>query len=142
MANSSGSSVMSIFFGSFRWRRRGDRACAPFDGSNANRSLSSFEKCRGTARRRTEHPQGDLTMDAKPNELKNELKKGLDLLRTLRDEVRVRLHLTGMELKEQWNKLEPYVADVEKAAGNVSEASRAKVAEAVKKLQEFRASLR
>ncbi len=81
-------------------------------------------------------------MDAKPNELKNELKKGLDLLRTLRDEVRVRLHLTGMELKEQWNKLEPYVADVEKAAGNVSEASRAKVAEAVKKLQEFRASLR
>ncbi len=81
-------------------------------------------------------------MEANATELKKELKKGLDLLRTLRDEVRVKLHLAGMDLKERWNKLEPYVIDVEKAAENVSEASRAKVAEAVKKLQEFRASLR
>jgi len=76
------------------------------------------------------------------NELKNELKKGLSQLQTLRDEVRVRLHLASMDLKDQWNKqLEPHLADVEKKASDVSEASRSLINEAVKKLEKFRASL-
>ena len=74
-------------------------------------------------------------------ELKKELEKNLNLLHTLRDEVRVRLHLAGMDLKEQWNKLEPHLEDVEKRAGEISEASRAVVAEAVKKLEKLRSKL-
>jgi hypothetical protein len=76
------------------------------------------------------------------NELKDELKKGLSQLQTLRDEVRVRLHLATMDLKDQWNKqLEPHLADVEKKASEATEASRNLINEAVKKLQMFRASL-
>jgi len=74
------------------------------------------------------------------NDLKNELKKGLSQLQTLRDEVRVRLHLANMDLKDQWNKLEPHLADVEKKAADATEASRNLIDEAVKKLEKFRAS--
>ena len=75
-------------------------------------------------------------------ELKKELEKNLTLLQTLRDEVRVRLHLAGMDLKEQWNKLEPHLEDVEKKAGELTEDARAAVGDAVKKLQKLRESLR
>jgi hypothetical protein len=75
------------------------------------------------------------------NDLKIELKKGLSQLQTLRDEVRVRLHLANMDLKDQWNKLEPHLADVEKKAADATEASRNLISEAVKKLEKFRSSL-
>jgi predicted nucleic acid-binding Zn-ribbon protein len=75
------------------------------------------------------------------NDLKNELKKGLSQLQTLRDEVRVKLHLANMDLKDQWNKLEPHLADVEKKAADATEASRSLINEAVKKLEKFRSSL-
>ena len=75
------------------------------------------------------------------SELKNELKKGLSHLQTLRDEVLVRLHLASMDLKDQWNKLEPHLADVEKKAVDASEASRTLIHDAVKKLEKFRDSL-
>jgi predicted nucleic acid-binding Zn-ribbon protein len=73
--------------------------------------------------------------------LKSDLKKSLSELQRLRDEIRVRLHLAGMDLKDQWNKLEPHLADVERKAADVSEASRTLLDEAVKKLEKFRASL-
>ena len=75
------------------------------------------------------------------NELKNELKKSLSQLQTLRDEVRVRLHLASMELKDQWNKLEPHLADVERKAEEATEASRNLINDAVKRLEKIRASL-
>src|SRR5690242_18488205 len=82
-----------------------------------------------------------LIMSNTSNELKNELKKSLGLLRTLRDEVRVKLHLGGMDVKEQWKKLEPHLEEVEKKAEDLTEASRAAVTEAVKRLQKVRSSL-
>jgi hypothetical protein len=79
--------------------------------------------------------------DAKA-ELKKELEKGLTRLQSLRDEVRVRLHLAGMDLKDQWNKLEPHLEDVEKKAEEASDEAKTLLAEAVKKLEKLRASLR
>jgi predicted nucleic acid-binding Zn-ribbon protein len=76
------------------------------------------------------------------NDLKTELKKGLSQLQTLRDQVRMRLHLANMDLKDQWNKLEPHLADVEKKAADASEASRNLLNEAVKKLEKFHSSLK
>jgi hypothetical protein len=69
-------------------------------------------------------------------------KKNLWRLQALRDQLRVRLHLATTSLKDQWKKLEPRLGDVEKIAGQLSTASRAKVAEAVKKLIKLRQSLR
>jgi hypothetical protein len=81
-------------------------------------------------------------MSEATKELKGDLQKGLAELATLRDEVRVRLHLAGMDLKDQWNKLEPRVAEVEKkAAAEVSEVSRAALTDVIKKLIKLRASI-
>jgi CBS domain-containing protein len=74
-------------------------------------------------------------------ELKKELKKSVELLRTLRDEVRVRLHLGSLDLRNQWKKLEPHLGDVEKKAEELTETSRAAVADALKRLEHFRSSL-
>jgi CBS domain-containing protein len=81
------------------------------------------------------------TVSEEVAELKNELRKNLERLQSLRDEVRVRLHLGSLELKDQWRKLEPQLGDVEKKAEELTEASRAAILDAVKRLETFRSSL-
>src|SRR5262249_5566742 len=75
------------------------------------------------------------------SELKNEIQKGLDLIRTMRDEVRVRIHLAGMDAKDEWRKLEPHIAEVERTAGELTAAARGAVSEAVRRLAKLRSSL-
>ncbi|AUX25292.1 hypothetical protein SOCEGT47_058360 [Sorangium cellulosum] len=79
---------------------------------------------------------GNMTSD-----LKSDLQKSLEALQTLRDEIRVRLHLAGMEAKDAWGKLEPTLLDAEKLAEDVSETSRNALRDIVEKVKEFRASL-
>ena len=43
---------------------------------------------------------------------RSELRHNLSLLRTLRDEIRLDLHLAGMEAHEEWTRLEPCIAEV------------------------------
>lgn len=74
-------------------------------------------------------------------ELKTEIEKSLGLLQTLRDELRVKLHLAGMDVKDEWNKLEPKLEEIEKSAENASEASLRSVTEAIKKLEKLLGSL-
>jgi len=81
-------------------------------------------------------------MNDTSTELKAEVKKNLASLQALRDEVRVKIHLAGMNLKDQWRKLEPRLDEVEKAAHDISEASRAALKEAVKRLEQLRDSIR
>ena len=49
------------------------------------------------------------------------VKEGREQLKVLRDEIRVKLHLAGMDAKDQWAKLEPEIehalASAENAAG-------------------------
>jgi hypothetical protein len=80
-------------------------------------------------------------MSQTTDELKKEIQKSLGLMRTLRDEVRVKLHLAGMDAKQEWQKLEPHLAEVERAADELSEATRTAVSEAVKRLSKLRSSL-
>ena len=75
-------------------------------------------------------------------DLKNEMKKGVDLLKTLRDEIKVKLHLAGMDAKDQWAKLEPELSKVELAAEHATHASKKLVDEALTKLKSLRDSLR
>jgi uncharacterized protein YhaN len=75
-------------------------------------------------------------------ELKTELKKGLGRLQTLRDEVKVKIHLASMSLKDQWKKMEPRLEEVEKAAQDISETSRTALADALKRLEKLRDALR
>ncbi len=75
-------------------------------------------------------------------ELKKELEKSLLLLQTLRDEVRVKLHLAGMDAKDKWSEIESQLVAAEHAAAAATtEATRVTVDEAIKKLQNFRSLL-
>jgi uncharacterized protein YhaN len=80
-------------------------------------------------------------MSQTTTELKNEIEKSLDLMRTLRDEVRVKLHLAGMDAKDEWKKLEPHLTEVERTADKFTEATRAAVSDAVKRLSKLRSLL-
>ncbi len=75
-------------------------------------------------------------------DLKGEMKKGVDLLRTLRDEIKVKVHLAGMDVKDQWAKLEPELFKVERAAEQATESSKKLMDEALSRLKSLRDSLR
>jgi hypothetical protein len=74
--------------------------------------------------------------------LKSQLKRNLEQLQALRDEVRVKVHLAGMDLRDEWTKLEPRLADAEeKAIADISEASRHALTELIQKLEKLRSRL-
>jgi len=81
-------------------------------------------------------------MSQTTDELKKEIHKSLGLMRTLRDEVKMKLHLAGMDAKEEWRKLEPHLTEVERAADELTEATRTAASEAVKRLSNLRASIK
>lgn len=56
------------------------------------------------------------------NNLRNTFDSGLQELKTLRDEIRLKLHLAGQEARERWEKyLEPYVEKLERQVKDASE---------------------
>lgn len=73
--------------------------------------------------------------------MKSEMQKNLDLMLTLRDEIRVRLHLAGMEAKDEWNKLEPKLIEIEKIAHDFTETTATAISDAVFRLKALRTSL-
>ena len=77
------------------------------------------------------------------NDVKNELSKSLERLATLRDEVKVRLHLAELDAKQEWDeKLEPLIIELPGKAGQLGETSREKVHELVAKVESFSSKLR
>jgi hypothetical protein len=82
-------------------------------------------------------------MNQTTRDLKAELDKSAALLRKLRDEVRVQLHLGGLEAKEEWRRLEPRLeAVLERTTKEVSDASRIAVTEITGAVRKLRESLR
>jgi DNA-binding transcriptional regulator GbsR (MarR family) len=77
-------------------------------------------------------------MSQTTTDLKKEIDKSLELMRTLRDEVRVKLHLAGMDAKDEWRKLEPRLDEVERAAAAATEATKVAVTDAVKAVSKLR----
>lgn len=80
-------------------------------------------------------------MSQSTDDLKADIEKGLAQMQTLRDEVRVRLHLAGMDAKDEWNKLEPKLAEVERAAETLTDATQRAINDAVKSLARLRDKL-
>ncbi len=66
-------------------------------------------------------------------------------LQTLRDEIRVRVHLAGMDAKDSWSELEPRLSALEaqakEASGNAAHALRQTAAELATALKNLRARL-
>ena len=79
------------------------------------------------------------------DEIKSEITKTVGLLRTLRDETKLKIHLANMDLKKTWDELQPKLAEAEqtgaRAAEHASEATLEAIKSTVKKLQDVAKSL-
>ncbi len=71
-------------------------------------------------------------------DIKQDLKAFQQDVRALRDEVRLKLHLAGMDLKEEWEHLEP---QIDRAINNAAHVSGEAVADLKRRLTEFRKRL-
>ena len=84
-------------------------------------------------------------MSQTTKDLKLEVKKSISLLYTLRDEVKLKMHLAGMDAKDEWRKLEPRIlkieTEIDHAAEDASESTQEAVEDIVKRLQKIRAQL-
>ena len=80
-------------------------------------------------------------MEPTMRDFKREMQESLAQLRTLRDEIRVRLHLAGMDAKDAWKKMEPALDEADRLAGEATEASRVAIDKLVKGVKAFGASL-
>ena len=63
-------------------------------------------------------------------------------LRTIRDEIRVRLHLASAEAKEAWNNLEPTLGEIEQKMGQMTDETKAKAQELLKRFSQLRDRLK
>jgi hypothetical protein len=75
--------------------------------------------------------------------IKAEVEKNLEKLETLRDEVKLHLHLATLDAKREWDdKLAPHIVEIERSAKEITESSRSLLSELVKRMEDFLARLR
>jgi len=74
----------------------------------------------------------------KPQEHKYDLKAFQQDVRAVRDEVKLKLHLAGMDLKQEWESLEP---QLDKVVNSAAVVSGELVGDVKKRLHEFKARL-
>lgn len=83
------------------------------------------------------------------NVLRDDAKKTWEKLQTLRDEVRLKIHLAGMDAKDEWNRLEQKMPELESQVGRTAEdlgevtrsALETSISDAIRRLEKVRASL-
>jgi hypothetical protein len=75
-------------------------------------------------------------------DLEEQVAKRIEELKTLRDEIRVDLHLASMDLKDEWQKIERKLPDPEKAVDRLKEATADALDVLSTELRKFQARLR
>lgn len=70
------------------------------------------------------------------------ISEGLNHLRALRDDIRVRIHLGSMDAKDAWTSLEPQIDHVEQLAKDASHTASVALREALERVRAFSASLK
>jgi hypothetical protein len=76
----------------------------------------------------------------KTESMKESLQGALAELETLRDEIRVNLHLAGMDLRDEWKSLEKRLPD-RKAAERFKDATKEAVESLTREVREFKRRL-
>lgn len=72
------------------------------------------------------------------SELRHEVNRTYDEILRLRDEVRVRLHLAAMDIRDEWDSIQPRFAEAERLAREASEASRAALRSFAEEIRKIR----
>lgn len=70
------------------------------------------------------------------------IKQRLEHLRTLRDEIRLNLHLAGMEARTRWEDLEPMARDAELLSAAAHQLELEQLDAVLERLRAFREDLR
>jgi hypothetical protein len=86
-------------------------------------------------------PKVSAPMSHTTTELKHDIEKTLSLMRTLRDEIRTKVHLAGIETKDEWNTLQPELVELERTATHFTEATRDAVVDLWTRLTKLSASM-
>ncbi len=74
--------------------------------------------------------------------LRASIEKALDELETLSDEIRVKIHLAGMDARDTWDKqLEPKLDEARKHANEAKAASKKAIDDTIAAFKSFSASL-
>ena len=73
--------------------------------------------------------------------IQSQMRRVLDELGRLRDEIRVQVHLGGMDAKKAWDELEPKLAEADRLAENTSEEAYRSVVDTLRKAKLFRSTL-
>lgn len=82
------------------------------------------------------------SMKESMKDVRKSVNRGLDELEVIADEIRVRLHLGGMDAKDAWKKLEPRLAEAREHAKSASDASKKAFQDIVKSFEDLRAKLK
>ena len=76
-------------------------------------------------------------------DVKHDINKGLEKIGTLKDEVKLHLHLASLDAKKEWDeKLEPQVAKLDELKNKITESSGSLLRDIERKLEEFLARIR
>jgi hypothetical protein len=70
-------------------------------------------------------------------ELQEQVQESLAKLHTLADQIRVRIHLGGMDLKDKWHELEGSFSKIERAAEHATADALKAVQDLVARLEEL-----
>ena len=76
------------------------------------------------------------------DQLKKQIDESIKTARTLRDQIRVDLHLAGLDAKDRWNVIETQFADAERFGQEVSETAKEAGTKVVQSLREFQSALK
>ncbi len=66
---------------------------------------------------------------------KDKLTKGMEELKRLSDQIRLKIHLAGMDVRDAFEKLEPKVHELEKKASDATAAASREVVSAMDKVK-------
>ena len=80
-------------------------------------------------------------MNHATEDIRKGLHEGLNELEQVADEIRVKLHLAGMDAKDAWGKLEPRLDDARQHARSATASSRKAFEEIVEAIRDFRKTL-
>jgi hypothetical protein len=83
-----------------------------------------------------------MSLKETSSELKKHIENTVMLVKTLRDEIRLDVHLAGMETRDEWKWLESRYAEVEVLAHRITDASKERLEELVAAFRRFQASLK
>ena len=77
-------------------------------------------------------------MEQRTHHLKDDVSRGLEQLETLRDDVRLRIHLASMDVQDEWAKLEEELRELQSAARSAGRISAEAVSDLARRLRGVR----